>query len=282
MNTEEKTAFISFISNILLFILKITAAISSGSLAVLSSAFDSLNDIIAYFVGFYSVKEAAKGPDYDHPFGHRRMEALAGMVMAIFAGILSFEILRSAFFNFLVEKQMVEITTYTFAVLAVTVVIKLLTYFFLEKRSKQTMSAALDAMKMDSRNDVLSNTIAIIGIAGVYVGQVILDDIAAIVIALYIVYTGYNVAKKNFDYIVGARPDKETIDKIKEKAKITGVKKLGHVKAHYVGDRVHVEVDIVLPKKIKAQKSHDLAVKVQKSVESLKIVSRAFIHVDYE
>ena len=102
MEDSEKTALGAFAINIFLFILKITAAMASGSLAVLSSAFDSLNDILSYFIGYWSIKEARKLPDADHPFGHRRIEPFAAIIMGIFAGILAFEIIKSAGMNLLV------------------------------------------------------------------------------------------------------------------------------------------------------------------------------------
>jgi len=282
MKNAELAAFGSFIANILLFVLKLTAALASGSLAVLSSAFDSFNDIISYFLGYYSIKQAARGPDYDHPFGHRRMEPLAGLVLAILAGVLAIEIFRSAFSNIFVETHMVDITLYTFAVLVITVIVKTGMYIVLRKKAKTTMSTALDAMAVDSRNDILSNSVAIIGIGAAYLGQVLFDDIAAVLIAVYIAYSGYVVAKKNFDYIVGARPDEKTIEAIRKKADLKGVKRIGRIRAHYVGDRVHAEIEIVLRNRVKGPESHKIGVKVQKSVESLKIVSRAFVHIDYE
>lgn len=271
----------AFFINIVLFALKVIAAVLSGSLAVLSSAFDSLNDIISYFVGYYSVKQASRGPDYDHPFGHRRMEALAGIVMAIFAGILSFEILRSAAMDFISEDHVVQITGFTFGVLILTVIVKLAMHIVLKKEADETMSTALDAMAVDSRNDVLSNTVAIIGIAGVYLGQMLLDDAAAVVIAVYIANAGYQMAKKNYDYIVGARPDASIMEAIRKNAMVDGVKRVGDIRAHYVGDRVHAEIEIVLEKKLMGVESHKIGVKVQKSIESLKIVERAFVHIDY-
>ena len=61
-----------------------------------------------------------------------------------------------------------------------------------------------------------------------------------------------------------------------------GVKKIGEVMAHYVGDRVHVAINIVIDKKTDGPKSHEIAVSVQKAVESLKTFEKAFVHVDYE
>lgn len=279
---EEKTAFIAFLTNVVLFILKITAAIGSGSLAVLSSALDSLNDIISYFVGYYTVKQASKGPDKDHPFGHRRMEPLAAMLIAIFAGILAFEILKTSLINLLNGAHALDIGLYTFAVLIITVIVKIVMYVKLKKDAETKESSAFEAMAIDSRNDVLSNTIAVIGVGGAYFGLIALDDLAAILIAIYIAYSGYKIAKKNFDYIVGAKPNEKTIDQIRKKADVRGVRSVGRVRAHYVGDRIHAEIVIILEKRTIGPESHDIAVRVQRSVESIKQVSHAFIHIDYE
>ena len=58
------------------------------------------------------------------------------------------------------------------------------------------MSTALDAMAVDSRNDVLANFVAVVGVLGAFMGQLLFDDAAAILIAIYIGYSGYLVAKK--------------------------------------------------------------------------------------
>ncbi|MBU0590614.1 cation diffusion facilitator family transporter [Candidatus Micrarchaeota archaeon] len=281
MKIEEKSALVSLFINIILFFIKIFAAMLSGSIAVLSSAFDSLNDIISYLIGYYSIKESSRGPDQDHPFGHRRMEPLAGMLIAVFAGILSFEILKSAISNLLSNSHTVDITIYTFGALIITIIVKVGMHISLKNTAKKTLSAALDAMSVDSRNDVLSNSVALIGVIGAYFGHFMLDDIAAIIISIYIAYSGYMIARKNFDYIVGARPDESTVNLIAKKAKIPGVKKVARVRAHYVGDRIHTEIVIILEKNTPGPESHSIAVRVQRSVESIQEVSHAFIHIDY-
>jgi cation diffusion facilitator family transporter len=282
MEDSERTALGAFAINILLFILKITAAMASGSLAVLSSAFDSLNDILSYFIGYWSIKEARKLPDADHPFGHRRIEPFAAIIMGIFAGILAFEIIKSAGMNLLVGKEKINITIFPFAVLLFTIIVKFGMHLFLKTKSQKTMSTALDAMSVDCRNDVLFNFVALFGITGAYFGYLVFDDLIAVLIGAYIAYSGYKMAKRNFDYMVGAKPDEKTMKEILKKANVGGVKKIGEVMAHYVGDRVHVAINIVIDKKTDGPKSHEIAVSVQKAVESLKTVEKAFVHVDYE
>ena len=82
---------------------------------------------------------------------------------------------------------------------------------------------------------------------------------------------------------MGARPPKEVLGKIREAAKsVKSVKKFKDIRAHYVGDRVHVELSIVLSKNLKTKKAHDIGEQVQKAVENVALVSYAFVHIDYE
>ncbi len=282
MREDARAALSAFLLDVVLFILKGAAAITTGSLAVLSSAFDSLNDVISNFLAYYSVRESGKGPDRDHPFGHRRMEPLAAMLIAILAGVLAIEILRTALFNILAGVSQVMITGFAFAVLAITICVKTFAFLMLRKNADKSDSSALEAMSIDARNDVMSNTVAIIGIAGVYYGFPLFDEAAAVVIAIFIGYSGYKVARKNFDYILGARPDDKTMAAIRKKAKVEGVKKVKKVIAHYVGDRVHTEIIIKLSKNTDSMRSHRISEKVRKSVESIGKVTRAFVHIDYE
>ena len=102
MNGEsaEKATIFAIALNIFLFIIKLAAGLLSGSLAVLSDAFNSFLDIFSYIITYASVRLSNKGPDSDHPFGHRRAEPLAAILVAMFAGILAFEIQGPAVIEF--------------------------------------------------------------------------------------------------------------------------------------------------------------------------------------
>ena len=274
---------IAFLINVFLFIIKLAAGLISGSLAIFSDAFNSFLDILSYFLAFLSIKIAQKGPDKDHPFGHRRAEPLAAFMVAIFAGVLAFEILKTAIANILVGEPALILTPLVFGIVIVSIVVKLAAYFYLKQKADSNLSSTLEAIAIDSRNDVFASSIVLLGVVGAYLSNPIMDDVAAIFIAFYIFYSGYSIARKNIDYLMGARPTTETMNKIKQSVKsIKGVKDLSGVRAHYVGDRVHAEVSIVLDKKLTPKKTHDIGEKVQKEVEKIELVSRAFIHIDYE
>lgn len=282
-NSAEKATLFAILLNVFLFIIKLAAGILSGSLAVLSDALNSFLDIFSYIIAYVSVRLSSQGPDSDHPFGHRRAEPLSAIMVAMFAGILAFEIFKAAIEAIFFGEPAIHITDLTFAVLIVCMVVKTGMFLFLGKEARKHNSSSMEALSMDSRNDVFSTSIALAGVIGAYLGAPLLDDIAAILIAAYIFRSAYIMASKNIDYLMGACPDAETIAKIWNAAEsIKGIKRVGGVRAHYVGDRIHVELDIVLSKKLKAKETHQIAEKVQKAVEAIVRVERAFVHIDYE
>lgn len=278
-----RVGLIAFLVNVFLFAIKLFAGIISGSIAILSDAFNSFLDIITYLIAFFSIKMAQKGPDADHPFGHRRAEPLSAIIIAIFTGVLAFEILRAAFNSILAGDPFLTLSPLVFAIVIVSIILKIASYIYLNRKAKTASSPTLEALSIDCRNDVFASSVVLVGIVGAQFGLPVLDGAAAVLIAIYILYSGYSIARKNLDYLLGAKPGNEVLKQIRESAKsVKGIKRLSGVRAHYVGDLVHVEVSIVLDKKLTPKKTHDLGEMVQKEVEKIKVVSRAFIHIDYE
>ena len=91
-----RAAFVALGANAFLLALKAAATGLSDSLTIFSETLNSLADVVSAVVILVCVRWAWKRPDADHPFGHRRAEPIAGLVVAIFAGILGFEVCRMA------------------------------------------------------------------------------------------------------------------------------------------------------------------------------------------
>jgi len=283
MDKETKVSLVAWLTNIVLFAVKLTAGILSGSLAVLSDAFNSLTDIISYLIIFMAVRFSKQAPDADHPYGHRGAQPLAAFIVAVFQGVLAFEILKTAINNLLFGSPAVTITAFTFAALIFNMVVKSLMSFFLGKYGKEFSSSSLKSISIDSRNDVLASTVAVIGLIGVYMGDGIFDNGAAIIIAFYILYAGYKMAKESMGYLMSASPPPELLHEIKATVeKVKGVKKVAKISAHYIGDRVHAEIEIVIGAKVKPAEAHEIEVAVQEAAEKLDLVESAFVHLDYE
>ncbi|MEM2130943.1 MAG: cation diffusion facilitator family transporter [Candidatus Woesearchaeota archaeon] len=280
MKTSEKLTLIGVFVNFILFSLKIVVGFLSNSLSLISDAFNSLGDIVSYTAIFLAVKIAHKKPDQDHPFGHSRAEPIAGFVVSIFTFILAVEVFKNSLFSFF-ENRTYNYEVYALIVLFFTIFVKALMSYFYYKIGLKENSPALKAGSIDSRNDVLISFIAFIGVIGTLVNITKLDNIASLIISFYIFYSGYKIAKENIDYLMGKSAPLENIKEIKKIAKkVKGVINVHDLRAHYVGNFLHLEIHIAVNENLSTKDSHRIGKEVQFRLERLPYVDKAFIHID--
>jgi len=280
MRKSKKITIWNIVLNSVLFFAKIIVGFISGSLAVLSDAFNSLIDIVASIAIFIAVKVSHQKADEGHPFGHHRAEPLAGIVVAIFAGIVGFEIIREGIQGLFFDKKEI-IGVYAIGVLVFTMLVKLFMAIYFLAEGRKLNSPAIKASGVDSRNDVLVSFVALVGVVLHMNGYYLFDSIAAILIGMFILYSGYDIGKENIDYLMGKAPSKKRIEKIKRIVlKVDGVKGMNDIRAHYVGNFIHIEIHVEVSKRLNTKKSHDIGKKVQDLVEGLPGVDKAFIHID--
>lgn len=266
--------------NIFLFLLKIVLGILSGSLAVISDAIHSLMDIIAAIIIAIGVKVAKEKPDDDHPFGHYRAEPIAGLVIAVIAGILAFEIAREAIVKLFTGATDI-IGQYAIIALIVTLLTKISMSWYFRRLGKKIHSSAINALAVDSKNDVLATGVALLGVFVATLGFPIFDPIAGLIVAIFIFKGGYEIGIENIDYLMGKTASEELINQVKLTAlSVKGVVGLNTVRSHYVGQRIHVEVHIEVDFKMTTGKSHFIAEFVESEIEKIYPISKAFVHVD--
>ncbi len=271
---------LNIIGNTVLFILKLWAGLLSGSIALISDSLNSLNDIAASIATFICVRISNKQADEGHPFGHSRAEPIAGMIIAILAGILGFEVFRESIGRFLVPKETV-IGVFALSVPVITIVAKLAMTFHFKRVGREVKSPALIATAKDAFIDVIMGGAALIGIIGVKAGYPFFDPAAGLVISLWIIYAGYSIGVENIDYLMGKSPKPGLMADIKETAvDIDGVQSINTVRAHYVGNFVHVEIHIEVDKTLSTFDSHAIGKAVEKALEKLDPIDKAFIHID--
>lgn len=275
-----RATLLNILANTTLFALKFIAGLVSGSIALLSDALNSLTDVASSIAIYVSVKISEKQADEGHPFGHGRAEPIAGLIVAILAGILSFEVIRASFEK-LITKEPVIVTSFTLLVPVMTMATKGLMSWHFNKVARDVGSPALKATSIDSFSDVLVAFTALAGIAGASIGHPYLDPAAGLIISVWIMYTGYTIGVENIDYLMGRSPEPELMERIKEAAlRVAGVKNINTVRAHYVGNFIHVEIHIEVDKNLPTLESHAIGKGVEAEVEKLGAIEKAFIHID--
>lgn len=276
----EKASRFSIASNIFLFLIKLTAGVISNSIAVISDAINSFTDVLTTYAIHFSVKVSYKKADHDHQYGHHAAQPIAAMILAIFAGVAGITIIRESIAR-IINPAIEDVLTFPIIVLAFTIVLKSFMVIYFQNVGKKYDSPAVRALSVDSRNDVLSSSIALLGIIVSSVGLKYFDGVAGITIAFFIFRGGYHIAKENIDYLMGKAADKELMLEISNRAlKVPGVKGLNDLKSHYIGNKYHIEIHIEVDQNFTTKISHDIGLDVKKVVAELPEVAEVFVHID--
>ncbi len=221
--TREKCgnigSFVGIFSNLILFVIKLTAGLLSGSVSITADAFNNLSDMGSSVVTLLGFKLASKPADREHPFGHGRMEYMSAAAVSILIIIVGFELLTESGGK-LKSPTLPDTTLITFIILAVSIVIKLLMGIFNRGLGKYIDSSALKASATDSFNDcIATGAILIVSALGHFFKDVAfiryLDPVAGIVVSAIILAAGIKSIKETMDPLIGLAPEKETVEKIK-------------------------------------------------------------------
>ena len=281
MRKKQKRAVVfGIIGNLFLLFVKIIVAVFTNSIAVISDALNSLIDVVTSGIVYVCMKISKKHPDKTHPFGHHRAEPIAAMLVAVFTGIIGIEVFHRAFLR-MFDNKVLDIPLGIIFMYFTVVIVKGILLLYTNMANRRSTSEALKALAVDHRNDIFVSLSIIVGFFAVRMGYTMVDPILGMVVAVYILASGWEIGARNIKYLMGASPPERLLVKIKEAAlRVNGVKGLNDVRAHYVGLLLNVEIHIELDKKLSLVKAHDIGKAVEKKVQSLEEIERAFVHID--
>ena len=201
--------------NILLFAGKIIAGTISGSVSVTADAFNNLSDAGSSIISLIGFRLASQKPDPHHPFGHGRFEYIASLIISIIIVLMGFELGKRSFEK-IVAPQAVEYSAVTFAVLGASVLVKLYMFFYNNSVGKKIDSATMRATAMDSISDAVSTGAVLISAVIAMFTNLALDGWMGLVVAAFIMVTGFKSAKETIDSLLGTPPSPEFVKQIED------------------------------------------------------------------
>lgn len=247
------------ILNTLLSIGKILTGIIFNSISVTADGVNNLSDGASSVITLIGFKISSKPADKDHPFGHARMEYLTGLILGIAVILVGVELIKSSFDKIMNPTKTI-FSIEMIVVLIVSVLIKLWISLFYKKLGDKISSATLKASSTDSRNDVISTIVVILSLLVSKATGYEVDGYVGIIVALFILYSGYDILRDILNPLLGEMPDKELIESIENKIlSYDGIVNIHDLVVHNYGPNryfasVHAEVDA----KEDIMKSHDL------------------------
>ncbi|KAF2119026.1 cation diffusion facilitator 1 [Lophiotrema nucula] len=272
----------SFTVNFCLFIIQMYAAVSTGSLSLFATAADAFMDLVSSVVMLVTSRMASRPSVYQYPVGRTRIETIGIIMFCCLMTTVAIQLIIESGRSLgggPKESEELHIIPLVFVGVAIFSKASLCIYCFFLRRYP-----SVHVFFIDHRNDIVVNIFGLImSIVGTHVVWY-LDPIGAILIGLLILVSW---AANAFDHVwllVGKSAPKEFISKLIYLVVThdTRIRKVDTCRAYHAGQNYYVEVDIVMDEDAPLKVTHDVSQTLQRKLEGLAEVERAYVHVDYE
>ncbi|HAG42878.1 MAG TPA: cation transporter [Clostridium sp.] len=276
-----KVSIVTVIINTVLAIFKVIAGILGKSSAMIADGIHTFSDIATTVVVIIGLKISNKDDDEKHPYGHEKFEPeiskIVSLLLAgtgVFLAYNAIQILLSG--NLDTPKPIALYAALT------SIAVKEAMYWYTIITARKVKSIAMEADAWHHRSDAISSVGTLIGIAGARMGFKFLDPVAGIIVSLILIKVGVEFYLKATDQLVDQSADDKVIEQIKEVAtSIEGVKKIHDLKTRKFGNKIYVDIEIQVDKRITVEEGHHIADLVHDSIEeTIEDVKHCMIHVE--
>ncbi|MEG1858221.1 MAG: cation diffusion facilitator family transporter, partial [Pseudoflavonifractor sp.] len=207
------SGIIGIFLNMMISMGKFFGGLVTGSIAITADAFNNLSDAGSSVVTLVGFHMAGKRADDDHPFGHGRIEYLSGLVVAVAILFVGLELGKSSVEKIL-RPEAIAFSPAALAVLGASIAVKLWMCYFNKGLAKRIGSAAMSATAIDSLSDVVTTSAVLLGTLAGHFFQVKIDGWVGIVVAIFILKSGWGAARDTLNPILGQTPDPDLVRSI--------------------------------------------------------------------
>lgn len=271
---------VGILCNALLCTAKIAAGLLTGAVSIVADGINNLSDGGSCLVSLLGFKMAGKPADDKHPFGHGRIEYVAGLIVSFIIVLMGVELAKTSL-DKIFHPEEISFSWITPAVLGISILVKLWMCFFNRKMGDKIDSAVLRATAMDSLSDVAATSAVLAGFVIGYWARVNLDGYLGVLVALFILYTGVSTAKGTLDLLLGEAPDPEFVKQIQQEVlsypEIIGVHDL--IVHNYGPGHSVVSLHAEVPCDVDILKIHDTIDNAERDLKK-KLDCEVVIHMD--
>ncbi|WP_042278085.1 cation diffusion facilitator family transporter [[Clostridium] dakarense] len=278
----NKVTIQAIIWNVILTAIKIIAGIIGKSNAMIADGAHSASDIVSS-VGVLIGNYVSSTPqDKEHNYGHEKAETLVSFILSLLLMFVSLTIGVEAIKSlFNLDKLQIP-TVLPLIVSVISILIKEYQYRITIKIANKINSPALKADAWHHRSDALSSVAAFVGIGGSMLGFKVLDPIASIVVALFVLKVGIDILRNSVNELMDLSIDEDQSNQIIKIAENTkGVRNLGELKTRKHGAMAYIDLTICVDGKLTVIEGHDIAHKLEKQIiNEMEFVKGITVHVE--
>lgn len=280
---QERAMKISNYANVLLLAFKIFATIETGSIAIAASTLDSLLDLMAGGILWFTHLSMQNINIYKYPIGKLRVQPVGIIIFAAIMATLGFQVLIQAVEQLIEDKPPEKMSSlqllWLYIIMLTATIVKLALWLYCRSSGNEIVRA----YAKDHYFDVVTN---VVGLVAAVLGDKFywwIDPVGAIILALYTIINWSGTVIENAVSLVGQSAPPEVLQKLTYLVtRHPRVKRVDTVRAYTFGVLYFVEVDIELPEDLSLKEAHAIGETLQVKLEKLPEVERAFVHLDFE
>ncbi|KAI0898481.1 hypothetical protein F4806DRAFT_362538 [Annulohypoxylon nitens] len=273
--------YVNFAANVILLAGKIAVVISVSSMSVLASLVDAVLDFLSTVIVWTTTWLISRQDQYKYPVGRRRLEPLGVLVFSVIMITSFVQVALESITRLLSpDHELIEVGIPALSIMFGTVLIKGLCWLW----CRLVKNSSVQALADDAMTDVIFNMGSIFfPIVGFYAKIWWLDALGGLVLSLVVIVNWSRTSLQHIKNLSGfsATADQRNILLYLAMRFAGTIKQIQGLQAYHAGDKLNVEVDIILDASTTLRDSHDLCESLGYVLESVPIVDRAFVHADY-
>lgn len=277
----HRSTLVSVVVNLLLTAFQLTVGLFAQSSALVADAIHSLSDLVSDGVVLFVNRLSHTPADAEHPYGHRRFETAASMIIGALLLSVGLGMLWTSFTKLQRPELIPQVHHVALYVALAGVISKELLFRYLLRVATRVQSSMLTANAWHARSDAASSIVVSVGIIANLTGFPLADPLAALVVGLLITRMGWSFFFESFHDLMDRAADDETEAGIRDTILATpGVLGMHDLKTRKLGDMLWVEVDLEMDGSLTINEGHVIAIDARRRVMAAHPVLDVMTHFD--
>ena len=280
---NKKMMFVSkfaIVVNIVLALLKIISGNIFKSVSLISDGLNSLSDLITNILVIIGLKVGENPEDKEHPFGHGKIESVFSVIIGTFIMITAFDIIKENITGLFQLKGKVITSPMPVIITVIVIIIKVFQLIFMKNNTKDYRGALINSLLEDYKADIV---ISISVLAGILLSKInpVFDVFVGISVAIYIMYSGYNLIKDNALILLDSQ-DEELLENVrKDLSEFDEIENAHDFRMTTSGKNIYLFIDVRMDKSLTIDEAHEITNKISKFIKhKYKNIKRVLIHAE--
>ncbi len=281
---KAKASYVGAVINITQTLLKIGFGLLWQSSALIADGIHSLSDLLSDFLVIVAVRMGSREADHEHPYGHRRFETIATIILGLSLILIGGGIAWSVMKRMEQPEHLPSPDVMSLGIVVISILVNEWLYQYTKNIAKITRSKLLLANAWHQRSDALSSVVVLIGIGAVLLGYPLADAIAAIVVALMVAKIGLSQLFASIKELVDTSLPPHLLAEIRATIlAIESVEGVHLLRSRQMGEDVLLDVHVIVDPRISVSEGHSIADAVQNELLSrFDGVMDVIVHIDSE